>query len=152
MNPDTNTNEKTQGCFSKKAVIIYHSKRGTTKKFAKNICEFLKNKDVEGKIIAIENLNLIDLENIDYLFLGCWTSGYIIFGQKPDIYWYKFSEKLPDLQKFQVCLFTTYKIATGSMYKNLKISLKSENKDLPFLKSRNGELNIKITKQLNEFV
>jgi len=126
--------------MEQKALIIYHSKRGTTKFFAKKIGEFLTKNSFSVNLLPIENFKPENIENIDLLLLGCWTSGYIFFGQKPDVYWYNFSKQLPDLKDLKIGLFATYKIATGSMYKNMLKNLQTKNVEIPFLKSRNGNL------------
>ena len=36
----------------KKAVIIYHSKTGTTKKYGEEIGEYLKNKGVDAQVTS----------------------------------------------------------------------------------------------------
>ena len=54
----------------------------------------------------------------------------------------EFSEKLPELNDRKIILFTTYRIATGSMFRKMKERLKCDSKFIGLeLKSRNGKLN-----------
>jgi hypothetical protein len=73
--------------------------------------------------------------------LGCWTNGLMIFAQHPDKAWKKFVEEMPDIRKKTLVLFTTYKIATGSMFRKMEKIL-SDKSDRPkaILKSRSKEL------------
>ena len=123
----------------KKAVIIYQSKKGTTKKFGEEIGAFLNQNNVESKVMSAPDYNADDLASADYVLLGCWTSGMFLMFQHPDKVWTKFAEKLPDLDNKKVALFTTYKVATGVMFKAMKKHIKAGD-NLPELKSRNGAL------------
>ena len=58
-------------------------------------------------------------DNPDYVFLGCWTSGLFVILQHPEAAWVEFAEILPSLPDAKLALFTTYKILTGSMFKNM---------------------------------
>jgi len=122
-----------------KALIIHHSKTGTTLKFGREIADFCNQQDINSSLISIEEYTKNDLIGVDYLFLGCWTHGYFIFNQHPDTNWVEFAEKLPVLNDRKIILFTTYKIATGSMFRKMKERLKCDSKNgILELKSRNG--------------
>ena len=125
-----------------KALIIHHSKTGTTRKLGTEIAEFCKQKEIEVKVVSIDEFKRQDLDKADYLFLGCWTHGYFLFNQHPDKKWVEFANQLPVINNKQVVLFTTYKIATGSMFRKMKERLKCDSKFIKLeLKSRNGKLN-----------
>ena len=125
-----------------KALIIHHSKTGTTKKFGTEIAEFCKQKGIEAKVVSIDEFNQRELMKVEYLFLGCWTQGYFVFNQQPDKKWVEFANQLPVINNKQVVLFTTYKIATGSMFRKMKERLKCDSKFIKLeLKSRNGKMN-----------
>lgn len=125
----------------KKALIIYNSKKGTTKKFGNEIGNFLKSKSIDSKIIPIYDFNENEITGYDYIFLGCWTSGLFFCMQHPQQDWIEFSKKLPNLKNKKVGLFTTYKLATGSMFNKMKIHLKGKIENITMeLKSRNGML------------
>ena len=126
---------------TKTAAIIYHSKRGTTQKYAAEIAFYLKKKGIESKVTSIKKFNNNDLENIDYIFFGCWTSGLFLFFQHPEKEWIQFTRSLPQNLTARTALFTTYKIRTGSMFRNMKKFLKGKIREASILlESRNGEL------------
>jgi flavodoxin len=124
-----------------KAVIIYNSKTGTTKKYAETIGEYLKANKMEVALSSIREYKDEILEESDYLLLGCWTQGLILFLQHPEKVWVDFVKILPVNLKSRIILFTTYKVLTGSMFKKMYTHL-NDNYNFSFieLKSRNGSL------------
>jgi flavodoxin len=107
-----------------KALIIYHSKTGTTRKLGEDIARTCAALSIESKVIPIESFNMEDLASVDYLFLGCWTHGLFIINQHPEKAWVDFAKQLPAIEAKKVVLFTTYKLATGSMFRNMRKRLK----------------------------
>ena len=136
-----------------KAVIIYHSKTGTTKKYADEIGKYLETKAIEVKISSVQAYNEEILENADYVLFGCWTSGLMIILQHPEDIWINFAAKLPSVPDAKLALFTTYKILTGSMFKNMHKHLQGKfaNPSVA-LKSRNGMLSEKDKNTLKTFI
>lgn len=125
----------------KKALIIYNSKTGITKKFGHEIESFCCKNGLKTEIVSINEFKKEALVGIDYLFLGCWTGGLMILLQHPDQLWVKFADSLPELKGLKIVLFTTYKLATGSMFKKMKAHIKSDLTNIVLeLKSRNGKL------------
>lgn len=123
----------------KKACIVYHSKTGTTKKFAEDIASFITGQNYETQVFSIDNVDITALQNADYLLLGCWTSGLMVFLQHPEKQWVEFANKI-DVSGKKLGLFTTYKLATGSMFRKMAQKLNGNSPVLK-LKSRNGSLN-----------
>jgi hypothetical protein len=77
----------------------------------------------------------------EYILIGCWTAGLLFFAQHPDKDWKKFAGQLRGLKGKKVGLFTTYKLATGSMFKKMGNYIKHNVDTIAVeLKSRNGEL------------
>jgi flavodoxin len=137
----------------KKAIIIYNSHRGTTKKYAEAIGTFVQNKNIEVKLMPITDYNKNVSLDTDFLFLGCWTSGLFLFGQHPEKEWVKFAQKLPQIKVPDVAFFTTYKLATGSMFRNMKKHFKINSENIKIeLKSRNGKLSVFDTALLENFL
>jgi len=125
----------------KKAIIIYNSHTGITKRYAEAIEAFITGKKIEVKLMSITDYSKNMTFNADYLLLGSWTSGLFLFGQHPDKEWVKFAQQLPQINIPDIAVFTTYKLATGSMFKNMKKHLAiSPEKIKMELKSRNGKL------------
>jgi len=125
----------------KKALIIYNSKTGITKKFSNEIGNFCIQSGLNSKVLSIDEFNSDTLLDFDYLFLGSWTHGLMILFQHPDTNWVEFAKTLPDLNGKKIVLFTTYKLATGSMFNKMKKQIKCESGDIVLeLKSRDGSL------------
>lgn len=125
----------------KQAVIIYQSKTGTTKKYAEEIGRFLSENGVKTTILPVSDYHDGATEQADMVLMGCWTSGLMLFLQHPEKTWTDFAGKLPVLKGKKAVLFTTYKLATGSMFKNMRKHLGDKGTDLSLeLKSRNGKL------------
>lgn len=137
----------------KKAVVIYQSKTGITKKFAGEIAAYLAGKQMEVENLSIAEYASGKAEKADYVLLGCWTSGFLLFFlQHPDSPWKKFAGSLPELPG-RIALFTTYKVATGSMFNAMRKQLGANgNRATVELRSRNGSLSAENKALLDEFV
>jgi flavodoxin len=137
----------------KKAIIVFRSKTGITATFAYKIGEFLQQHDFEPEIISIEDFNNDLLKDKDILLLGCWTDGILIAFQHPDKTWVQFAKTLPPLNHLKIGLFTTYKIATGSMFRKMRKHLPVEPGRITLeIKSRNGYLTDANEKTLLQFI
>jgi flavodoxin len=136
----------------KKAVIFYQSKTGTTQNYAQEISSYLQTKQINTQCVPVNVYHENLLQDADYLLLGCWTKGLMVVLQKPDEIWSDFAKKLSVPVQTKVALFATYKIGTGSMFKNMGKHLKQYNPlKSPILKSRNGTLSEKDKEILDEF-
>jgi flavodoxin len=125
----------------KTAAIVYHSKTGTTKIYAEEISKYLQSKGVDTQVISIQAYSEDMLNNVDYVLFGCWTNGLMVILQHPEKIWVDFAAKLPSMPDVKVILFTTYKILTGSMFRNMYKQLKGKFATPSLeLKSRNGSL------------
>ena len=137
----------------KTAVIIYNSKTGTTKKYAEEISKYLKSKGLDTQITSIQAYSEELLNNVDYVLFGCWTNGLMVILQHPDKEWVDFAAKLTSMPGVKIALFTTYKILTGSMFRNMykQLNGKFATPSLE-LKSRNGSLSEKDKQELKDFI
>jgi len=125
----------------KNALIIHHSKSGTTRQFGNELKLYCLRKGIKTNIIPIEEFKNNDLNKIDYLFLGTWTKGFVFFAQHPDKNWKLFAKSIQIPEKCKVILFTTYKISIGSMFTKMKKYLNSNVQNIILeIKSRNGIL------------
>jgi flavodoxin len=137
----------------KKAIIIYNSKKGTTKYFGEEIAAFLIDKNIDAKAISIYDAKPEIVNEADYVLLGAWTHGMMIVLQHPDKPWVKFAKQLPDIKDKKVGLFTTYKIATGSMFRKMKKHLSGKISSIDLvIKSKNEELNNTHKSELISFI
>jgi flavodoxin len=134
----------------KKATIIVNSKTGTTRQYADEISEYLKSKGLDSQVASIQDYSEDMLSDVDYVFFGCWTNGLMVILQHPEKIWVEFAANLPSKPDTKIALFTTYKILTGSMFRNMSKQLKGKFAAPSLeLKSRNGSLS-EIDKQALE--
>ena len=125
----------------KQALVIYHSKTGTTKRYAEEIGSYLETKNVSATVLSISDFQRDMTEKMDYVLLGCWTNGLFFILQHPDKAWQDFARKLQAAPNAKLALFTTYKFVTGSMFRKMYVHL-AEKLPSPVLnlQSRDGTL------------
>jgi flavodoxin len=124
-----------------KAHLTYLSKTGITRKYASEIDAHLRANQVESIMQNIHDAQPADAGEADLVLLGAWCHGLFIILQHPDKPWVEFARQLPDLSGKKVALFTTYKLATGSMFRKMQKQLKlGEDQRVEIFKSRNGSL------------
>lgn len=137
----------------KKAIIIYQSKTGTTKKYAQEISAYMQEKQIATFCLPVDKYREGMLLGADYLLLGCWTKGLMVIFQKPDNDWCHFARNTTVPQGAKVALFATYKIRTGSMFKNMAKHVNHDTSlSFPNMKSRNGKLSVKDKSILEQFI
>ena len=124
-----------------KALVVFDSKAGTTKKFANQIVEKIKKSQHEVIIKDIDATNASDVANCDLIYMGSWTRGHFIFGQKPSENWVNFVSRMPEMIDKKTVLFTTYTLATGSVFRNMKKHVLPKGfKVIGSMKSRSGKI------------
>lgn len=133
----------------KTAIIVYSSKGGTTKYFAHYIAEYISKKDIKATTKSIYDIKPEEIANYDYVLLGCWTHGLFIAFQHPNRDWVNWAKKLPDLSTKKVALFTTYKLATGSMFHAMRKRL-TLSKEPVLIQAKGEELNTEHEELLNK--
>ncbi|MBN1118762.1 MAG: flavodoxin domain-containing protein [Bacteroidales bacterium] len=137
----------------KKAVIYYRSKSGTTKYFAGAVSKYLETQNIKSECFSVFDYSENQLADTDVVLLGCWTHGLFIAFQHPDKEWVEFAQKLPNLKNKKIALFTTYKLATGSMFKKMEKQLKGKIDSISItLKSKSEKLTPEHEKVISEFV
>jgi flavodoxin len=144
-----------RGVLMQKAVILFNSRTGTTGKYAREIGKYIESKGIEVQVSYIQGYKYQPeiLENVDYLFLGCWTSGLMVVFQHPEAVWKEIAATLPSKPDAKLALFTTYKILTGSMFRNMAKVLKGRfAKPSLELKSRDGLLSQADKLALDDFL
>jgi flavodoxin len=138
----------------RKAVIIYSSRTGITGRYGRQIGHFISSNGIETKVHSVDGygLNKDDLDS-EIVILGCWTAGFMLLFQHPDRKWKRMTRNLPDLKNRKVAFFTTYKIATGSMFRNMQKQVSGKQPVISLtLKSKNGCLTDADKKALTEFI
>jgi len=123
------------------AAIVYRSASGTTRQLAEEIGEHLRADGFDTTVQSVGDADPAELEHADLVLLGCWTSGLFVVAQHPDEPWLAFVRDLPPLARARVGLFTTYKLATGSMFARMRAALdtRAPHVDLE-LRARGGHL------------
>jgi flavodoxin len=125
----------------KKAVVVYRSHSGVTRRYGEEIGAFLQKHGIEASVASVGDCDFATLADADYLFLGCWTSGMFVVRQHPDEPWLAFVREMPQTKRPRVGLFTTYKLATGSQFTKMRAALADKtNAPEIELKSRGGHL------------
>ena len=105
------------------AVVVYRSATGTTRRYAEEIGAHLASRAISVKVQSVGDCDPASLADADFVLLGCWTSGLFVVAQHPDEPWLAFVRALPLLTRPRVGLFTTYKLATGSMFGRMRAAL-----------------------------
>lgn len=135
-----------------RALIVHHSKMGKTRRFAEAIGDRLARLGIDPTVVSVSSFRPEMLDGADLVLLGAWTHGLMIIGQHPDEDWVAFARALPPLGTRRVGLFTTYLIATGSMFWMMKRHLagKAERIELR-LKSRSDKFSDANARRLERF-
>ena len=105
------------------AAVVYRSATGTTRRYAEEIGAHLASRGVSVTVQSVGDCDPASLADVDFVLLGCWTSGLFVVAQHPDEPWLAFVRALPPLTRPRVGLFTTYKLATGSMFGRMRAAL-----------------------------
>lgn len=135
------------------ALIVHHSKMGKTRRFAEAIGRRLASLGIEAKVASLGTFRPEMLDGADLVLLGAWTHGLMVVAQHPDEEWVEFVRALPPLGHRKVGLFTTYLIATGSMFWMMKRHLSGKADRIGLrLKSRSDELSEANLRRLEQFV
>jgi flavodoxin len=139
----------------KKAIVVYRSHTGVTRRYAEEIGAYLDEKGVAAQVVSVGECDLSTLAGADYLLLGCWTSGLFVVGQHPDEPWLAFVRAMPNLAGFgpKVGLFTTYKLLTGSQFPKMRAALRGKT-NVPELelKSRSGHMSPRDDAAIDVFI
>ena len=66
-----------------RAVIIYNSLTGTTRKAAHRIASELKALRIDATPVAIGDVDDATVADADLVIIGTWTDGIVVLGEKP---------------------------------------------------------------------
>jgi flavodoxin len=137
----------------KKALIVYQSKKGHTRRYGEEIGKFLTGKGIDSRVISLEEYNTDMLQDVSHLFLGCWTSGLFFFAQHPDKEWINSAEKMALPEGIKIGLFTTYILATGSMFRAMRKHIPGKVESImPEWKSKNSVLSESDKESIARFI
>jgi hypothetical protein len=142
------------------ALVVYRSRTGVTRRYGEEIASHLRGRGIDSSVTSVGECDMASLAGVDYLFLGCWTSGMFVVMQHPDGPWLSFVRDMPKIGETaadgtgrpSVALFTTYKLRTGSQFPRMRAALGDKTPEPRLeLKSRNGTLSGKDRRVLDEF-
>ncbi len=138
--------------MSGRAAVVYRSRSGRTRQYAEAIGAHLRSRGVETTVSSIGDCDMAALAGVDLLLLGAWTNGLLVVMQHPDRPWVDFAHDLPQIRG-RVGLFTTYQLATGSMFRRMRDELRGRTPEPVLeLKSRDGRLSDQARAALDGFV
>ncbi len=134
------------------AAVICRSRTGKTRRYAEETGAHLQTRGVDVPVVSIGDCDMATLGDVDLLLLGRWTNGMFVVMQHPDQPWVAFSRDLPPIRA-RVGLFTTYQLATGSMFGRMKAELRGRTPEPEIeLKWRDGRLSQADRATLDRFV
>lgn len=135
------------------AAVVYRSHTGRTRAFAEEIATYLRTQGVDAQVSSVGECDMTKLPTVDFLLLGCWTSGMFVVLQHPDEPWLAFVRDLPPIRNARVGLFTTYQLLTGSMFAKMRAALTGKTPAPGLeLKSRDAKLSKGDRQALARFV
>lgn len=129
-----------------RALVVYRSHSGVTRRYGEAIGAFLNGKGIATQVVSVGDCDMAALAGVDYVLLGCWTSGLFVVAQHPDEPWLAFVRDMPAFGAAngaapKIGLFTTYKLRTGSQFPRMRAALAGKTAAPEVeLKSRNGLL------------
>jgi flavodoxin len=137
----------------KKAVVVYRSHSGVTRRYAEEIGAYLGSRGVESRVASVGECDPASLAAADFVLLGCWTAGLMVIRQHPDLPWLAFVRDIPPTPGPKTAVFTTYKLATGSQFPKMRAALAGHTAEPALeLKSRNGRMSDADRAALDAFI
>jgi hypothetical protein len=100
-----------------RAVIIYNSLTGTTRKAAHRLASELKALRVDATPVPIGDVDEATVADVDLVIVGTWTDGIVVLGQKPA--GRKKLRDLPSLAGKRAVVYCTYAVDPGQTLSKL---------------------------------
>jgi len=94
-----------------KAVVLFESLTGNTKRAAELIGGALQERGVEVKVRPVDAFDYGEIAAADLLVIGTWVDGFIVAGQRPGRAGRLL--KLPVLDRKKVAAYVTYAVNPG---------------------------------------
>ncbi len=101
-----------------KAVVIYESLTGNTRKLSGLIGDELRTRGVDTVVCPITQIDLQALSEADVVFVGSWTDGVFVLGQRPGRA--ARIQTMPALGGKDVFAFCTYAINPGKVLDKMR--------------------------------
>ena len=111
-----------------KAVVIWESVTGTTKKAANRIAAGLRARGIETTVNNVQRIDHGALSAASLVIVGSWTDGLVFFGQKPGRQSRLWS--LPYLTGKQAFVYCTYAVDAGHAVDKLAAIVQSRGAEV----------------------
>lgn len=111
-----------------RAVIIYNSLTGTTRKAAHRIASELRALRIEATPVPIAEVDEATVADVDLVIVGTWTDGVVVLGQKPA--GRKKLRGLPSLAGKRAVVFCTYAVDPGQTLDKLVAEVAAKGADV----------------------
>ncbi len=100
-----------------KALVIYESLTGNTRKAGEKIADELNRSGIETVACSIKAIDLQHLSDSDLVVVGSWVDGLFLFGQKPA--GVRRLINLPVINGKKTAVYCTYALETGKTLEKL---------------------------------
>jgi flavorubredoxin len=100
-----------------RALIIYESLTGTTRRAAHLIAERLREAGHEAVVSPVTHVDLQALKQADLVIVGAWTDGIVFFGQRPGRA--HRLRRLPVMNGKRAVVYCTYAVDQGHTLEKL---------------------------------
>lgn len=111
-----------------RALIIYESLTGTTRRAAHLIAERLREAGHEAVVSPVTHVDLQALKEADLVIVGAWTDGIVFFGQRPGRA--HRLRRLPVMHNKRAVVFCTYAIDQGRTLEKLADIVRSRGAEV----------------------
>lgn len=111
-----------------KAVVIYESLTGNTRKAAGFIGAELERRGVDTTVANITSIPYQALAEADLVIVGTWTDGLVLFGQRPGRSGRL--KKLPYISGKRCAVFCTYAVDAGNVLDKLVAMMEDRGGDM----------------------
>lgn len=111
-----------------RAVIIYNSLTGTTRKAAHRIASELRALRIEATPVPMDEADDTTVADVDLVIVGTWTDGIIVVGQKPA--GRRKLRGLPSLTGKKAVVYCTYAVDPGQTLSKLVAEVEAKGADV----------------------
>jgi hypothetical protein len=111
-----------------RAVVIYESLTGNTRKAAGFIAAALERGGVATTVAPITSVDYQALAEADLVVVGTWTDGLVLFGQRPGRSGRL--KKLPYIAGKRCAVFVTYAVDAGNVLDKLVAMMEDRGADV----------------------
>ena len=111
-----------------KALVIYESLTGTTRKAARLIAGSLESAGWEATVSPVVQVDMQSLAGADLVIVGSWTDGFVFIGQRPGRSGRL--KALPVMYGKQCVVYCTYAIDPGQTLEKLSSILRGRGADV----------------------